>query len=257
MPTALIVEDEPDANTLLSMLVRLRGYRAESAPGGRRALELIDADRPDVVLLDLMLPDLSGFEVCRAIKAGPETALIPVIVVSAALVEENETRCYLAGADDFVPKPYTPDRIFRALEAADAWRCDVRQRPDEGCIPFDLRDPIEPLRAISRLRSVLRAWTPLGDEAIVGIGSAIRELWQSAASWGRAQRTDHVASLRYRLEPRRVVLSVEDRSGWFVDGALPPEEGIRLWVHRGPFDLIESHPESDRVELIREHPASP
>ena len=256
MPTALIVEDEPDANTLLSMLVRLRGYRAEAALGGRRALELIDNEQPDVVLLDLMLPDLSGFEVCRALKADRETALIPVIVVSAALVEENEARCYLAGADDFVPKPYTPDRIFRALEAADAWRREVRRHPAEGCVAFDLRDPIEPLRELSRLRSILRARTPLGDEALVGIGAALRELWQSAADWGRTQGTDRVAVLHYRLEPCRVVLSVEDRSDWFVDGELPVEGGIRRWTVDGPFDRVEPHHESDRVDLICEHPAA-
>ena len=129
MPTALIVEDEPDANALLSMLVRLRGYRTESALGGSEALRLLDRCRPDVVLLDLMLPDIDGFEVCRTIKADRETALIPVVIVSATRASENESRSYGAGANDFVPKPYTPDQIFRALEAAEAWRRDLASRP--------------------------------------------------------------------------------------------------------------------------------
>ncbi|QDV35197.1 response regulator [Tautonia plasticadhaerens] len=258
MPTALIVEDEPDANTLLSMLVRMRGYRTESALGGAEALERLGAHHPDVVLLDLMLPDVSGYEVCRAIKAGRETTLIPVVVVSAARVEENEARCYAVGANDFIPKPYTPDQVFRALSAADAWRSDIGRHPAEGSFAFDLRDPLEPLRELSRLRSMLRAWTPLGDESLAGISEALRELWASASSWGRAHSAEarQIASVGYRLEPDRVVLTVEDRAGWLVGGRLPPEEGVARWVHRGPFDRIE-HRSADRIELICRHDHCP
>lgn len=258
MPTALIVEDEPDANTLLSMLVRMRGYHTESALGGAEALQRLDARRPDVVLLDLMLPDLSGYEVCRAIKAGRETTLIPVVVVSAARVEENEARCYAVGANDYIPKPYTPDQVFRALSAADAWRSDIGRHPSEGSFAFDLRDPLEPLRELSRLRSMLRAWTPLGDDSLAGISTALRELWASASSWGRAHSAEarQIASVAYRLESDRVVLTVEDRAGWLVDGRLPTEEGIRHWVERGPFDRVDALA-ADRFELICRHDHAP
>ena len=68
MPTALIVEDEPEANKLLAMLLQLRGYRTESAFSGAEALEKIRDHAPDVVFLDLMLPDMDGYEVCRSLK---------------------------------------------------------------------------------------------------------------------------------------------------------------------------------------------
>ncbi|RUL89171.1 response regulator [Tautonia sociabilis] len=246
MPTALIVEDEPDANSLLSMLVRMRGYHTESALGGIEALDRLGSGRPDVVLLDLMLPDLSGFEVCQAIKAARETTLIPVIVVSAARVEENEARSYAAGANDFVPKPYTPDQVFRALAAADAWRQDVGRRPAEGRFAFDLRDPLEPLRELSRLRSLLRAWTPLGDEALCGITSALRDLWSSASSWGRQHEAEPgpIATVSYRLERSRVVVSVEDRSGWLSQDPIPPCSGL---------DRFEPRHDGGRLELICHH----
>jgi CheY-like chemotaxis protein len=258
MPTALIVEDEPDANTLLSMLVRMRGYRTESALGGVEALELLGAHRPDVVLLDLMLPDLSGFEVCRAIKSGRDTTLIPVVVVSAARVEENEARCYAAGANDFIPKPYTPDQVFRALSAADAWRSDIGRHPAEGSFAFDLRDPLEPLRELSRLRSMLRAWTPLGDDCLAGISEALRELWTSASCWGRSNSAEArlIASVGYRLESDRVVLTVEDRAGWLVDGSPPPAEGIERLVFGGPFDRVDALPHCGQLELTCRHAPS-
>jgi CheY-like chemotaxis protein len=256
MPTALIVEDEPDANTLLSMLVQMRGYRPQSALGGIEALDQLHRQRPDVVLLDLMLPDLSGYEVCRAIKSARETTLIPVVVVSAARVEENEARCYAAGANDFVPKPYTPDQIFRALAAADAWRKDVGRRPAEGCFSFDLRDPLEPLRELSRLRSLLRAWTPLPDDSLCAVIAALRDLWDSASSWGRRHddagtgQGRPIASVHYRLESDRLVCSIEDRSdGWLRhDAPATPQalDGV-------PSDLVETERHDDRLVLVCRH----
>lgn len=256
MPTALIIEDEPDANTLLSMLVSMRGYEAESALGGLEALDRLSRHRPDVVLLDLMLPDLSGYEVCRAIKSARETTLIPVVVVSAARVEENEARCYAVGANDFVPKPYTPDQIFRALSAADAWRQDVGRRPTEGSFSFDPRDPLEPLRELSRLRSLLRAWTPLADDTLSSVIASLRELWSSALDWGQQQEGDRrpIASIDYRLEQDRLVFSIEDRAGWLGSGG---ESSVSRSLSGGPFNPIVPGGSPDRVVLICPHAPNP
>lgn len=123
MPNALIVEDEPEANRLLAMLVQLRGYTTRSAFSGSEALAAVEEGSPfDVVFLDLMLPDTNGFEVCRQIKARPESSSIPVVMVTARLVEENRARSEQVGADGFIPKPYTPNQIFDALASADAIR---------------------------------------------------------------------------------------------------------------------------------------
>ena len=116
MPTALIVEDEPQANKLLAMLVQLHGYTTESAFTGQEALDKVRAHVPDVVFLDLMLPDLDGYEVCRALKASGVTSQVPVVIVTARIAAENRIESFDAGADDYVPKPYTPDQIFNALD---------------------------------------------------------------------------------------------------------------------------------------------
>src|SRR4051794_40082665 len=93
MPNALIVEDEPEANRLLAMLVQLRGYTTRSVFTGGEALEAVENGDPfDVVFLDLMLPDTNGFEVCRQIKARPESCAVPVVMVTARLIEENRAK---------------------------------------------------------------------------------------------------------------------------------------------------------------------
>ena len=85
MPTALIVEDEPAANDLLSALVQLRGYRTDSAFTGTEALEKIGRRTPDVVFLDLMLPDIHGLEVCQSLKADESSRKATVVVVTARI----------------------------------------------------------------------------------------------------------------------------------------------------------------------------
>src|SRR5881275_1507726 len=102
MPIALIVEDEPEANQLLSMLVQLRGYQTESAFTGEQALGMIEAARPDLIFLDLMLPDINGFDICRAIKGKRSTCSIPVVMVTARLAAENRAQGFRVGATDYV-----------------------------------------------------------------------------------------------------------------------------------------------------------
>lgn len=77
MPTALIVEDEPEANKLLAMLLQLRGYQTVSAYRGAEALEKIREHAPDVVFLDLMLPDMDGYDVCRSLQSARPVSVIP------------------------------------------------------------------------------------------------------------------------------------------------------------------------------------
>jgi CheY-like chemotaxis protein len=117
MPIALIVEDEPEANLLLSMLIRLKGYQTESAYTGGEALALARDHHPDVVFLDLMLPDINGFEVCTRLKSDRQTEEIPVVMVTARLESESRERSFEVGASEFIPKPYTPSQIFAALPA--------------------------------------------------------------------------------------------------------------------------------------------
>jgi CheY-like chemotaxis protein len=120
MPTALIVEDEPEANRLLAMIVQLRGYRTRSAFNGSEAIAAIEDETFDVVFLDLMLPDANGYDICKQIKARPDCCATPVVIVTARLADENRAKSAQVGADGFIPKPYTPNQIFEALASADA-----------------------------------------------------------------------------------------------------------------------------------------
>ena len=221
MPTALIVDDEPDANALLGMLVGLRGYRTASAFDGMGALGSAAADPPDVLLLDLMLPDLGGFEVCRKLRADRSTALVPIIFLSARLSARNEAESLRAGAVAFVPKPFRPDQVFEALERAKVWRRDLETPQADRSIPLDTRDESAYSRSIGILRCLLAARSPTEAEEAQGIVSAIDHLAESARAWGSGRGVEPVAEVSYRLDDEALRVSVRDLAGWFRAGRPP------------------------------------
>jgi CheY-like chemotaxis protein len=219
MPTALIVEDEPEANKLLSMLVRLRGYQTTSAHSGSEAREALARAVPDVVFLDLMLPDTNGYDVCRAIKSRQLTSLVPVVVVTARLADENRARSFQVGAMAYVPKPYTPDQIFEALASAESWKRET-SRPDASGT-FALGDGNEPvLRELARLRCLLIAHTGLEEAEATRITSTLRTIAEDAQDWAARRRMKTVARAHYQILPDRFTLSIRDESGWFDAGDL-------------------------------------
>jgi CheY-like chemotaxis protein len=253
MPTALIVEDEPEANRLLALLVQLRGYGTDSAFTGGEALEKVRRRPPDVVFLDLMLPDIDGYEVCKRLKAARSTSLIPVIVVTARVAEQNRLESFQAGADDYVPKPYTPDQIFQAIEEAGAWRQGLDCREPEGDIELGAASD-EVLRRLARLRSLMIARTSLGAETVRAAGEALEELRARAVGRAHALGVDVVAEFSYRLLDDRVVFTLRDRSGWLEGGPFRADEGPLPASARRLFDEVLNGDSGGTMTLVLRHP---
>lgn len=108
----LVVDDEP-ANLKVIREVLANDYRLSFAKSGKLALQLIENEPPKLILLDIMMPDMSGFEVCKVLKANPKTAHIPVIFVTALSHEQDESEGFALGAVDYITKPISP-AIVRA-----------------------------------------------------------------------------------------------------------------------------------------------
>lgn len=106
--SVLIIEDYPETLDLLKALFVNEGYDVKIAVTGEAALEIAARDAFDVIILDIMLPRIDGFEVCRRIKANSKTKNIPVVVVTAFDVPDIVKRCTAAGADEVVLKPFDP-----------------------------------------------------------------------------------------------------------------------------------------------------
>ena len=110
----LIVDDEPNILGTLVPLVRARGYEVLSALTGRGALDAVERDKPDLIVLDLGLPDVDGVEVCRRVR---ETSNVPILVLSARGAEGDKVDALDAGADDYVTKPFGADELLARIRA--------------------------------------------------------------------------------------------------------------------------------------------
>ncbi|HLW70620.1 MAG TPA: response regulator [Candidatus Binataceae bacterium] len=113
----LVVEDEADIRELLCYSLTQEGYAVEEAADGAEALERVNRRAPDLAMLDLMLPRMSGLEVCRRLRANPETARLPVIMVTAKGAEVDRILGLEMGADDYVVKPFSPREVVARVKA--------------------------------------------------------------------------------------------------------------------------------------------
>jgi CheY-like chemotaxis protein len=114
MKTVLIVEDVALNRDLLTQLLEDE-HRLVFAEDGLRALDVAVAEAPDLILMDLSLPGMDGFEATRRLKADPATARIPILVLSAHAMKADEERARAAGCDDFLTKPIDEDRLFELI----------------------------------------------------------------------------------------------------------------------------------------------
>src|SRR5512145_2347608 len=113
----LVIDDEPDLLELVRINLRQAGYEVETAETGRDALELLRRSAPDLVVLDLMLPDVTGTEICRRMRTDPELADLPIIMLTAKADEVDRVVGLELGADDYVTKPFSPRELTLRVRA--------------------------------------------------------------------------------------------------------------------------------------------
>jgi len=115
--TVVVIEDEEDILELISYNLRREGFDVEGATSGEDGLALVASSRPNIVLLDLMLPGVSGLKVCKRLKANPDLQSIPVLMVSAKGDESDIIAGLEMGADDYVTKPFSPKILLARVRA--------------------------------------------------------------------------------------------------------------------------------------------
>lgn len=116
MTKILLVEDNPDNIDMLSRRLRKREYEVAIAMSGTEALEMARSERPDIVLMDMELPDIDGWEASRRLRADPETARLPIIAVTAHAMAEHRERSLEAGCDEFETKPIDFKALVEKIE---------------------------------------------------------------------------------------------------------------------------------------------
>ena len=118
MPEILVIEDEPIIQKLVKANLAASGYQVLAALDGEKGLELAELERPDLILLDLMMPGMSGWDVLIALKANQELQKAPVIIMTASLREGEQDKARSLGAVDYLVKPFSAHELLRQVNQA-------------------------------------------------------------------------------------------------------------------------------------------
>lgn len=118
MSTVLLVEDDPDIRHLVAYKLTKGGFDVVEAADGFTALQAARQKAPDLVILDIRMPRMSGLEVCRELRAGPLTGDVPIIMLTARARPQDLEQAYAAGATDYVVKPFSPRILLQHVESA-------------------------------------------------------------------------------------------------------------------------------------------
>jgi adenylate cyclase len=163
-PLILVVDDLAQNVRLLEAVLAPKGFRVAAASSGEGALDVLSHEHPDLVLLDIVMPGMDGYEVCHRIRQNPETAFLPVIMITAS-GEEEKIRAIESGADDFVNKPFDQAELLarvRSLVRVKRYHDTIEQQAAELArwnreLEQRVQDQIEQLERASRLRRFLPA----------------------------------------------------------------------------------------------------
>jgi DNA-binding response OmpR family regulator len=221
MATALIVEDHPDQAEMVARMLKLRNYEPVLAGDGTTALEMARRLTPDVVLLDLMLPDINGFDVCRKLRTDRATMLTPIVMLTALNDADNRVRGFRVGANAYLTKPYGVDELFRAIAAARAWREEMEKSDLQGEIHVVLNSEIVLLNDLNDFLLHLCQWTPFTSDQVMQLRQAVMEMAHNAIEWGNKHQSDRLVNIRYRVYADRVEIVVCDQGTGFDRKNLP------------------------------------
>jgi len=215
MPTALIVEDDPDQAQMAARLLRYRDFVSEIAPTGGDGLAMARASKPDVILLDLMLPDTTGFEVCRGLRADRETMLTPIVMLTALGDNDNRTRGFRVGANAYLGKPYGAQDLFDAIAEARAWRVRMEQGQIQGEIHVELNSEISFLQEVNDFLMSASLAIPFERDQLLSLRQALLEMGQNAIEWGNRSQSEQLVGITYRIYKDRVELIIRDQGPGF------------------------------------------
>lgn len=225
MGTALIVEDHPDQAQLVARQLRLRNYEPVVAGTGETGLRLARQLHPDVIVLDLMLPDINGFDVCRRLRSDRETMLTPVVMLTALSDMDNRIQGFRVGANAYVTKPYGIDELLGAISRARDWRSELEEGDVQGEIHVELDSEITLLQELNDFLMHLCRSTPFAEEQVHQLRQAVMEMAQNAIEWGNRHQSDRLVNITYRVFDDRVEIVVRDQGAGFDRTNLPHAAG--------------------------------
>ncbi len=249
--TALIVEDEKDTGQLLGEHLRRWGFESTLLGEGGSAIAYVREHRPDVILLDLLLPGMDGFTICENLKLDRETNLIPIIMLTALASPEDRVHGLQVGANRYLTKPFSSTDLHKTIEDVLAWRDDIQKTGTEGEIHFRLQSDTRYLEELNHLLGSLFLFSGLTDTQAKQLTMAVAEMGTNAIEWGHNKQLDLIVTVLYRIDPDKITITIRDTGPGFDPSNLPhaahPDDPVRhtmvretLGIREGGFGIMMS-----------------
>ncbi len=271
---ALIVEDELDTGHLLAEHVRRRGFEPTVLTEGKPAIPWTRQHRPDLILLDIQLPDVDGFRVCEDLKLQRETNRVPIIMVTVMDQHQDKIHGLQVGANRYLTKPFTVEELYRAIDDVSAWREELERHGTEGEIHFQLQSDTQYLEELNHLLAALFLYSGLSQSEVKQLTMAVRELGTNAIEWGHQKQIDRIVSVTYRIDGEKIAIVIRDTGPGFNPTNLPHaaqvedpvahmmvretlglrEGGFGILMARGLVDDLQYNETGNEVRLVKYFP---
>jgi DNA-binding response OmpR family regulator len=270
-PNILVVEDNPDVSGVLVHLLRSEGFTATPALDGHTALDLARQDPPDAIVLDVMLPDVSGFDVCHALKVRRETNLIPILMLTALDDADSERSGLRVGANRYLTKPFDPAQLVVEIRQALSHRRETADLKTHTSVELQFASDRRAREQLNDVLSELFVQTPLSDEQIHQIRYAAMEMIDNAAEWGNRRQKELPVTIGYEVTDDAVKFVITDRGPGFNPRQVPHaandedpvahmaireklglrEGGFGILISRGMVDEFSYNATGNQVTLVK------
>ena len=267
----LVVEDDEDLCDVLCRLLAAQGYYAEGVHDGKAAVERVRAERPDGVLLDVMLPGMNGFDVCQELKFHRDTNLIPVLMLTALGDRESRAKGLWVGANDYVTKPYDPWDLLEKIRHMLDHRRELLEHKVHTRVELCMESDSRMREQLADLLSELFLLTPLSEEEVHRIRYAVLEMTENAIEWGNRRQKDLTVRVAYEVADGFVKFVITDEGPGFDPRQLPHaateddpvghlsireklglrDGGFGIMISRGMVDEVRYNGAGNQVTLIK------
>src|SRR5260370_14294578 len=205
---ALVVEDEADTGDLLAEHLRRWGFEPTIMHEGGPAVSWTHVHHPDLILLDLMLPDIDGYDICENLKLDRQTNLVPIIMVTCRDQPRDRLHGLQVGANYYLTKPFTPEQLEHAVTEVAAWKDELIRHGTRGEIHFHLKSDTQALEELNFLLGALFLHSGMPEAMVKQLVMAVREMGTNAIESGHKKEVDRIVTVTYRKEPEKNTILV-------------------------------------------------
>lgn len=267
----LVVEDDAEVSAVLCRILQGEGYVVHTAADGTAAIARVKSDCPDAVVLDVMLPGMSGFDVCQELKFHRETNLIPILMMTALGDVESRRKGLWVGANAYLTKPFDSAEMLRALRRMLDHRRELTDHQIHTRVELCMESDGRLREQLNDLLSELFLFTPLSEQDVHRIRYAVLEMTDNAMEWGNRRRKELTVSLAYEVTDRFVKFVITDQGTGFNPQRVPHaareddplthlsiretlglrEGGFGIMISKGMVDEVEYNETGNQVTLVK------